>query len=124
MIAVDITSVEGAVESWSVEPEKLALRGRSLGQGIKGIDRSKQDYGQSKFLANRFGENAFRGHEHDHAVGDVLQDFVAGDVSVGGSAQRNLRDEKHEEEQGGRVQRVLGQLHLPEGPLLSSPGEE
>src|ERR1700728_666763 len=112
------------MESWSIEPEELALGGQRLSQGEKGVKHSKSNHGQSECLTSIFFSDALRCDEQDYAIGDVLKYFIFRDVSVGRGAQANLREEQHEKEQGGRVQRVFRQLHLPGKHLPSRPNQE
>ena len=112
------------MESWSIDPEELAVRGQRLSQREKGVKRSENNQCQSKFLSSIFFSDAFRCNEQDNPVRDVLKHFIFGDVTVGRGAQPNLREEEHEKEQGWRVQRVLRQLHLPGNKLLSRPNKE
>ena len=112
------------MESWSIDPEELAVRGQRLSQGEKGVKRSENNQRESKFLSIIFFSDAFRCNEQHNPVREVLKCFIFGDVTVGRGAQTNLREKEHEKEQGWRVQRVSRQLELPGNKLLSRPNKK
>ena len=107
-----------------MDPENFAVGGQLLGERKKGVTGPENNHYEREYFASTFLSDAFRSNQQHNPIGDVLQCFVFGHVSVGRPAQHDLREDEPEEEKRRQVERILRELQFLGNKLLSRPNKE